>query len=83
MTRRLRRGTAKTGLVLANGGSLTYQHVTCLSSEPRKDGKPYPDKNPLPDSVADAYPVPEIEKHAEGKAVVEVRIPSLFSYHHA
>ncbi|PBP25555.1 hypothetical protein BUE80_DR003461 [Diplocarpon rosae] len=68
MVRVLRRGESKTGLVLANGGMLTYQYVVCLSSQPR--ASPYPDRHPLPDLVRDE-PVPSIEESAEGEAVIE------------
>ncbi|TEY83824.1 hypothetical protein BOTCAL_0024g00330 [Botryotinia calthae] len=34
------------GLILANGGVLTYQHVVCLSTKPRSDGKEYQNGNP-------------------------------------
>ncbi|KAK2627675.1 hypothetical protein QTJ16_002321 [Diplocarpon rosae] len=68
MVRVLRRGESKTGLVLANGGMLTYQYVVCLSSQPRTS--PYPDRHPLPDLVRDE-PVPSIEESAEGEAVIE------------
>ncbi|KAB8288106.1 hypothetical protein EYC80_010239 [Monilinia laxa] len=44
-------GGAFNGLVLANGGVLTYQHVVCLSTQPRRDGKRYQDGNPCPDVV--------------------------------
>ncbi|KAF7895832.1 uncharacterized protein EAF01_009794 [Botrytis porri] len=39
------------GLILANGGVLTYQHVVCLSTQPRNDGKEYQDGNPCPNMV--------------------------------
>lgn len=72
MTRQLRMGKGKTGLVLANGGWLTYQHVLLMSRSPRKDGLPYPDENPLPKVVHDVQ-VPRIEeKPPEGEAIVEV-----------
>lgn len=69
MVRRLRSGRSKTGLVLANGGTVTYQHVVCLSSQPRRT--PYPDRNPLPEILKDE-PVPEIDAQAEGEAMIEV-----------
>lgn len=72
MVRQLRSGEkGKTGLVLANGGVVTYQAVVCLSRSPRRDGLPYPTANPLPEVVADVQ-VPEVEEFAEGDAVVEV-----------
>lgn len=71
MVRQLRKGNGRNGLVLANGGVATYQHVVVLSSHPRKDGAEYPQKNPLPEYVDD-LPVPKITVEAEGEAVVEV-----------
>lgn len=71
MVRQLRKGQKIHGLVLANGGVATYQHVVCLSSQPRKDGSPYPDKNPLPEVVTDV-PAPPVDAQAEGQAVIEV-----------
>jgi hypothetical protein len=71
MVRHLRRGEARNGLVLANGGVCTYEHVICLSSQPRKDGSAYPQKNPLPPVVTDWY-VPPVDNQAEGEAIVEV-----------
>lgn len=69
MVRVLRKGTARNGLVLANGGMVTYQYVVCLSNEPRNS--PYPDRNLLPD-LLDDKPVPTVEEKAEGAGVVEV-----------
>lgn len=71
MVRELRQGNGRYGLVLANGGSLTYQHVVCLSSQPRKDKSPYPTKNHLPDALTDIT-VPPIAAQVEGEAVIEV-----------
>ncbi|KAK0251644.1 hypothetical protein LTR91_002434 [Friedmanniomyces endolithicus] len=70
MTRRLRNGNGQTGLILANGGVATYQHVICLSYKPRRDGHPYPDCNPLPEYVTDVQ-VPAIEEKADGIATIE------------
>lgn len=70
MTRQLRAGKGKTGLVLANGGVATYQAVVCLSRSPRRDGLPYPDCNPLPDMITDVQ-TPSIAVQAEGDAIVE------------
>ena len=71
MVRQLRTGKGKTGLILANGGWITYQHVVLLSRSPRSDGLPYPDQAPLPKLVTDVH-VPTIVEQAEGDAVVEV-----------
>lgn len=71
MTRELRKRNATHGLVLANGGVATHQHVVCLSTKPRKDGCPYPEKNPLPHLVEDVF-CPPVDARAEGEAIVEV-----------
>jgi hypothetical protein len=72
MTRKLRAGNGTTGLILANGGVLTYQHVICLSSQPRADGQSYPTHNPLPSILEPSRP-PTIAETAEGEAIIEVR----------
>ncbi|PSN63113.1 hypothetical protein BS50DRAFT_530735 [Corynespora cassiicola Philippines] len=69
MTRYLRAGKGKNGLVLANGGVLSYQHVVILSKGPRKEG-PYPEENPLPVQITD-IPAPDIMFNAEGEGEVE------------
>ncbi|KAF2201778.1 hypothetical protein GQ43DRAFT_462919 [Delitschia confertaspora ATCC 74209] len=74
MVRRLRgmgesRDSRGCGLVLANGGVLSYQYVVVLGRRPRKDAV-YPGENPLPKQVTDV-PAPQIEENAEGEAVVE------------
>ena len=71
MTRQLRKGNGQTGLILANGGVVTYQYAVCLSTKPRRDGQPYPDRNPLPEYVTDVQ-VPVIEEKADGVATIEV-----------
>lgn len=71
MTRQLRAGKGKNGLILANGGWITYQHAICLSRSPRSDGLPYPDANPLPALVTDVQ-IPKIAEQATGPAVIEV-----------
>lgn len=68
MTREIRAGKAKKGLVLANGGVATYQHAVVLSASPRRN--PYPNKNPLPPVITDVD-IPALEAVAEGEAVVE------------
>ena len=73
MVRKIRKGEAQRGLVLANGGMVTYQYVVCLSSQPRTS--PYPDRNPLPELLKDG-PVPEVVEKAEGEAIIEVGVPS-------
>ena len=75
MTRQLRQrkstGVDSNGLILANGGVMTYQHVVILSSRPRKDGTSYPSGNPL-SSSASTDPAPTIEEEAQGEAIIEV-----------
>jgi hypothetical protein len=76
MTRQLRQskknaGVDGKGLILANGGVLSYQYVVILSSSPRKDNSPYPSVNPLSvQPVKDR--APPIEEEAKGAAVIEV-----------
>ncbi|RMZ66726.1 acetyl- acetyltransferase [Pyrenophora seminiperda CCB06] len=69
VTRQLRGGKGRKGLVLCNGGVLSYQYAVVLSKEPRKEGA-YPTENPLPLQITDV-PVPEIAMEAEGEVVVE------------
>jgi len=76
MVRELRKGKARNGLVLANGGMVTYQYVVCLSNKPRNS--PYPDRNPLPD-VLDDEPVPTVAEKAQGEATIEVSLFDLLS----
>jgi len=71
MVRQLRAGKGKHGLVLANGGVVTYQHAVVLSREPRRDGSSYPHSNPLPKLLEDET-VPQVLAKAEGEAIVEV-----------
>jgi hypothetical protein len=66
----LRDGYGSTGLVLANGGSVTYQHVICLSKTPREDGSSYPTQNPLPDNL-ESEPHPKIDVAVEGEVEIE------------
>ncbi|KAK3116416.1 hypothetical protein LTR53_003209 [Teratosphaeriaceae sp. CCFEE 6253] len=70
MTRQLRQGKGKTGLILANGGVITYQHVVCLSTLPRRDNEAYPDHNPLPATIEDVQ-APTIAEMADGDATIE------------
>ena len=70
MTRYLRSGDARNGLVLANGGVVTYQHAVCLSTEPPPGKQQYPLSNPLPETLA-SLPKTSIENQPAGEAVVE------------
>ncbi|KAF1359408.1 hypothetical protein EJ07DRAFT_119304 [Lizonia empirigonia] len=68
MTRQLRCGKGKKGLVLCNGGVLSYHYAVVLGTEPR--GTEYPVENALPELVSDGA-VPELAERAEGQCVVE------------
>ena len=70
MVRRLRIGDGQNGLILANGGWLTYQHVVCLSSKSQGEGISYPEKDPLP--VLTSSVIPTVDAEAEGDATIEV-----------
>ncbi|KAL2811210.1 hypothetical protein BJX63DRAFT_289692 [Aspergillus granulosus] len=56
------------GLVLANGGVLSYHHTVILSTHPRSDST-YPAWNPLPSKLDEDHPV--IEESANGAGVIE------------
>jgi hypothetical protein len=79
MTRQLRstknpkKKQPTTGLILANGGVLTYQHAVCLSSHPRKHKDPYPQSDPLPAGPPPRDSAPTIQTEAQGLATIEVR----------
>jgi hypothetical protein len=72
MTRQLRSARGTNGLILANGGVATYQHVLILSRNPRVDNSPYPTTNPLPETLTAEYPSPAIAENPEGEAIIEV-----------
>ena len=72
MVRRLRLAHEKqNGLILANGGVLSYENTVCLSNQPRKDGAAYPRDNVILETPAD-LPCPHFVEQAEGPAVIEV-----------
>ncbi|KAF2673609.1 hypothetical protein BT63DRAFT_421745 [Microthyrium microscopicum] len=70
MVRRLRNGREKNGLILANGGTLTYQHVICISSSPRADGSGYPEQDMLPENL-EHLPKPRVTRDAVGEVTIE------------
>ncbi|KAL5362554.1 hypothetical protein BJX96DRAFT_177256 [Aspergillus floccosus] len=70
VVRDIRAGRGRTGLVLANGGVLSYHYTVCLSAAPRADGSPYPAQNPLGGYAEDIAP-PPIAAKAAGRAVIE------------
>jgi hypothetical protein len=69
--RQLRTGRGNFGVVLANGGVMTYQHAVCLSTRPRSSH--YPDKNPLPE-VLDDVRAPKAISKPYGEAIIEVNL---------
>lgn len=69
MTRQLRSGKGKKGVVLCNGGVLSYQHVVVLGTEPRR--AKYPVENLLPEMLSDVE-VPELAEQAQGQCIIEV-----------
>ena len=71
MVRRMRGENFSNGLILANGGVLTYQHAMCLSTQPRGDGCGYPKANPLTEYVG-YLSIPSVTTEAEGISVIEV-----------
>lgn len=79
MTRALRNGTFQKGLILANGGVMTYQYAICLSRNPRRDNSEYPTTDILPKLITDV-PVPEVDEIADGEAYIEVPSPSPITY---
>ncbi|KAL5394998.1 hypothetical protein PMIN06_012768 [Paraphaeosphaeria minitans] len=71
MTRALRAGKGKTGLVLGNGGVLSYQYAVVLSRAPGTRGA-YPQEMCLPrEQGQEESRVPDIEEQPEGEAEVE------------
>lgn len=70
MVRQLRTGSTQNGLILANGGWISYEHAICISKQPRQDKTTYPDSSQSPVLVSD--PIPPIDLEAEGKAQIEV-----------
>ena len=77
MTRAMRAGRGDTGLVLCNGGVLSYQCVVVLGRAPGEAG--YPLEEALPGEITDVE-VPGIEERPEGEAVVEVCVSFCFSF---
>lgn len=71
MVRQLRGGQSQNGLILANGGILTYQHAICLSSHPPSNGMVYPNVQAAHQVTVDVS-IPRVTYVAEGDAVIEV-----------
>ncbi|KAJ4424055.1 hypothetical protein N0V82_001302 [Gnomoniopsis sp. IMI 355080] len=70
MTRQIRAGIIRNGLVLANGGVVSYQHAICLSSKSKGDGTSYPDSRAGSDATVDEL-APVVDTFAEGEAIIE------------
>jgi hypothetical protein len=81
MTRQLRRTNRCNGLILANGGVLSYQHAICLSSQAPKEGSPYPDNKSSSTVITD--PIPLVDLEAEGQATIEVSEPAIGAVQHS
>jgi hypothetical protein len=77
MTRVIRRREHQNGLVLANGGVLSWQHALCLSAYPRRDASAYVRREILDNG--DVPQGPAFTPTAKGEAVIEVcaMLPSL------
>ncbi|OBT70566.1 hypothetical protein VF21_10355 [Pseudogymnoascus sp. 05NY08] len=60
----------RNGLILANGGVLSYENTVCLSNKPRQDGLPYPRENVVLETPAE-LPCPSFDEQAEGPVTIE------------
>lgn len=78
MSRQIRSGKIQHGLVLANGGVLSYQHAICLSSKRGTSGDIYADSRIGSDAVVGGALALSVRAFAEGAAVVEVSM--IFSF---
>ncbi|RGP78817.1 hypothetical protein FLONG3_3015 [Fusarium longipes] len=69
MVRVIRYGKHQNGLVLANGGVLSWQHAICLSSKPRRNGASYQKQEVLDNGQTSQGPA--FTSQARGEAVIE------------
>ncbi|KAI7759141.1 hypothetical protein LZL87_013346 [Fusarium oxysporum] len=69
MTRVIRSRKHQNGLVLANGGVLSWQHALCLSAQPRRDASTYVKREVLDNG--DVSQGPAFASTAQGEAVIE------------
>jgi hypothetical protein len=81
MTRQLRGSSNRNGIILANGGVLSYQHALCLSSLPPKKEKSYPCSENLGGLVSGS--APPIDLEVEGPATIEVCSHCIFTCDYA
>ncbi|KAF9776362.1 hypothetical protein IL306_005481 [Fusarium sp. DS 682] len=70
MTRVIRSRKHQNGLVLANGGVLSWQHALCLSAQPRRDSSSYQKKEILDNGNVSQGPA--FTAKAQGEAIIEV-----------
>jgi hypothetical protein len=70
MTRVIRSRKHRNGLVLANGGVLSWQHAICLSAQPQKNLAPYLKREVLDNGQVSQGP--EFSAQARGEARIEV-----------
>lgn len=71
MVRVIRKGKYQNGLVLANGGVLSWQHAICLSAKPTRNGSAYEAQAVLDNGQTSQGPT--FTAQAQGEAVIEVR----------
>ncbi|WZH46882.1 TLP1_add_C domain-containing protein [Fusarium acuminatum] len=69
MTRVIRSRKHRNGLVLANGGVLSWQHAICLSAQPQKNLAPYLKREVLDNGQVSQGP--EFSAQARGEARIE------------
>ncbi|KAF4945262.1 hypothetical protein FGADI_12082 [Fusarium gaditjirri] len=69
MARVIRSRKHQNGLVLANGGVLSWQHALCLSAQPRRDASTYVKRQVLDNG--DVSQGPAFTSTAQGEAVIE------------
>ena len=79
MTRLLRQRGPRTGLILANGGVLTYHYAITLSKQPPQSDQSYPPQNPLEDLITDIS-VPVMDHSPQGEATIEVSHVNLLCF---
>lgn len=71
MVRLMRAGRGSTGVLHANGGYLTYQHVLVLGRDPGPGGPGAPPQAEVDVAGLAARPAPPIDSSPEGTAAVE------------
>ncbi|KAL6914781.1 hypothetical protein FSST1_012541 [Fusarium sambucinum] len=69
MVRVIRSGKHQNGLVLANGGVLSWQHALCLSAQPKRNCSPYQAQRLLDNGQTSQGPT--FTPEAQGEAIIE------------